>query len=167
MIIEPYKIGFVYLLQAYDRYGRLKWQEKLYNLIPTAGLNYIVSAAMAGGSQYSTWYIGLSETAYAPVAGETMTTIMTNAPECTAYSGGARKTLTPGAVAAGLYSNTASPAAFVFTSGATIRVGFVSTVATHSSTSGLLISAVQASSPKVMATGETLNVTAGIQLTAA
>lgn len=167
MIIQPYKIGFEYLFQAFDREGRLKWEERLRNLIPTAGLNYIVSAAMAGGAQFSTWYLGLSETAYAPVAGETMTTIMTNAPECTTYAGGARKTLTPGAVAAGLYSNTASPAEFVFSGAATIRVGFMSTVATHASTTGLLISAVQFPSPKVMATGETLKVTAGVQLTAA
>lgn len=166
-LFNRYKVGFVYNFEYIGRDGQVKWRERLENLIPTAGLNYIVSAAMAGGAQYSTWYLGLSATSYAPVAGETMTTLMANVTEFTNYSGTARLAMVPDAVASGLYSNVGTPTEFTFTSTGTIRLGFLSSGSVWSNTSGLLISAVQFSSPRVIETvGDKLRVIAGIELTA-
>lgn len=167
-LLNRCKIGFVYNFEYVDRYGRVKWRERLTNLIPTAGLTYLINAAMTGGSQYDTWYIGLSGTSYAPIAGETMTTLLTNAPEFTNYSNAARVTLVPDVVSAGLYANTDSPAEFTFTGTGSIALGFLSSNSVKLSTSGLLISAVQFPSPRVIEEiGDKLRVVAGIELTAA
>ena len=167
-LLNMCKVGFVYNFEYVDRFGRVKWSERLTNLIPNAGLTYIVNAAMAGGSQYDTWYIGLSGTSYTPVAGETMATLLTNAPEFTNYSNAARVTLVPDVVSDGLYVNAGTPAEFTFTGTGSIALGFLSSNSVKLSTGGLLISAVQFPSPRVIEeVGDKLRVIAGIELTAA
>ena len=166
-LFSTMKAGFVYYLVCRDKHGIIKWKTKERNLIPLVGVNYIVGAAMAGVSQYTSWYMGLSETSYTPVAAETLATLLVNAPECQKYSGGQRKLLSPDTVSDGVYANITTPAEFVFTSSASIKLLFISTGITQLNTTGLLISVVQLSSPKVAAVGETVTAMAGMQLTAA
>ncbi len=165
--IESCGIGFWYKLECLDSFGKRKWVQVQSNLIPTAGLNYLVSAGMDSGAQYSTWYLMLSETAYAPLATDTMTTLLAAAPECTKYDEGARVAIVPGAVADGLYSNTASPAVFTFNASATVRIAAITSNSVWDNTTGLLLSATQIVVPKALEDTDILNITAGLQLTAA
>ena len=164
--IERRKIGFQYLLRCFDETGRCKWVQVLENLIPIPGLNYLISSGLDGGAQYSTWYIGMSETAYAPLAADTMVSLLLAAPECKSYDEGARVAVVPDAVASGLYSNTASPAVFTFNATATVRVVFIASNSVWDSTTGLLLSATQIAVPKAVEDTDILHVTAGLQLTA-
>ncbi len=166
-LFSAVKVGFVYYLVCRDKHGIIKWKTTEHNLIPSAGVDYIVGAAMGGISQYTSWYMGLSETSYPPVAAETMLSLMINAPECQKYSGGQRKILTPGPISDGIYANIGAPAEFTFTSSANIKLLFISTGIAQLSTTGLLISVVQLSSPKVADVGNTVTALAGMQLTAA
>ena len=163
-MIEKYKIGFVYHLTGL-RDGKVIWEETIKNIIPSVGIDYLLTSSMAGGSQYTSWYIGLSETAYSPVSADTMASLLTNAPECTNYSGGARVTLTADAVSGGLFSNAGTPAVFDFTVDSTIKLVFITSDSVQLSTTGLLVSAVALPSPKTLGVGESSRVIAGLQLT--
>ena len=58
-MIETFNPHFVYTFRCFDRHNNLCWEWTEKNLIPTAGRDYIVAAALSGGSQFSTWYISL------------------------------------------------------------------------------------------------------------
>lgn len=158
------KIGFVYTFQHFDEDMHLvdEWSE--HNLVPTEGMNYILNAALAGGSASSTWYIGLFSGNYTPVIGDTMATFPGNATEFTGYTNSTRGTLTAGAVASGAWSNTASPFDFTFNASGTIYGAFLSSVSTKSATTGTLLSATRFAASKTVGSGEILRVTAGITL---
>ena len=159
-------LGFVYRYECIDKDGNVKWTMREENLIPDVGRDYFLNAGLNGGTQYSTWYIGLYEANRTPVSADTMTSLIADCQESTSYTttGNARLTLNDDALSAGVWSNVGSPAEFTFTASKTIYGGFVSSNATRSSTSGLLLSAVKNSSPKTIETGEILRVTAGLSL---
>jgi hypothetical protein len=164
---ELARIGFVYDLTCIGRDGQVKWHERVENLIPNVGRDYILSSALLGGSQLTSWFIGLYENARTPVAADTMTTLIADCGELTTYTteGTNRLTLTPDALSGGVFSNLGTPADFVFTADRTVRGGFISSNATRGATVGTLLSAVQLSTPKAITTGETLQVVAGLSLT--
>lgn len=165
-MVERYRVGFVYNLKCM-RGNRTIWEETVHNIIPSAGIDYIVGAAMNGVAQVSSWFIGISETSYAPIASDTMTTLLTNAPESQAYSSTTRVQLIADAIASGTYVNTSSPAFLDFTVDATVRLVFISSSAVQLSTSGLLVSAVALPSPKICQAGDSLKIITGLQLQAA
>ena len=139
--------------------------EEVHNIIPDQGRDYLLNAGLLLGSQFNSWFIGLYEGSYAPVAGDTMATFVASATEITAaYSEAARVALVPDALAAGVYVNAASPAVFTFTAEKTVRGGFISSGSVKGGTTGILLSAVLSSSPKVVAAGESLRVTSGLSL---
>jgi len=161
--IDNTKIGFKYRFECYDTDGNLKWEFTEENLIPDAGRDYLLNAGLNAGAQFSTWYIGLYSGNYAPVAGDTAATFPASATEITTAYTGDRHALTPDALLAGVWVNSVAPAIFVFVDATTtVRGGFISTTATKGGTTGLLLSAVLAPSPKTVLAGESLKVTAGL-----
>lgn len=166
-LIHKGHVGFVYVYECFDAEGNLKWSEREENIIPDVGRDYILTAALLSGTQLPNWYIGIYENVRVPLTGDTMTTLMADCGEITTYtsSGSLRLALTPDALSAGVFSNLSNKAEFVFTSAKTVRGGFIASSAAQGSTSGTLLSAVSNSSPKVVAAGETLSVTAGLSLT--
>jgi len=52
-IFEKHKVGFVYLFECFDKNGKLKWREKIGNIIPDVGLDYLLEAALAGATRYA------------------------------------------------------------------------------------------------------------------
>lgn len=165
---ELARIGFVYDLTCIARDGKVKWRERVHNLIPDVGRDYILNAALLAGSQLSSWYIGLYENARTPVAADTMALLIADCGELTTYTnvGGNRLALTPDALSGGVFSNAGTPAQFAFTADRTVRGGFIASSAPQLGTTGTLLSAVLLGSPKAIETGETLEVVAGLSLTA-
>lgn len=166
-MIERHKAGFIYTLEHIGADGKLIDTIDVRNLIPTVGLNYLLEAALRGGSQYSSWYLGLYSTAYTPVAGDTLATFIAACGENTAYTGTARQAVTLPAISGGATSTVSSPNTFAFTSSETITGAFIASSSVWESTTGLLISAVEFPSAKSLATGETLRVPVGFGLTSA
>lgn len=156
--------GFIYIVECIGVDGKVKWTERVHNIIPSAGWDYFLSAALAGGSRYTSWYIGLYQNAYAPVSTETMATLAANGSENIDYTETTREIFTADAISGGLFTNYDNPAEFNFTSSETLRGGFICSDSTKGGTSGLLLSAAQFSSPKSVVSGEALVVKAGIQL---
>lgn len=159
------RIGFEYKFECFGADGRLKWGFTEHNIIPNEGRDYILNAALLLGPQFSNWYIGLYEGAHAPQATDTMAGFVAAATEiATAYNEAARPALTHDALAGGVYANSASPAVFTFNAPKTVRGGFISSGAVKGGTTGILLSAVLAPSPKDVIAGDQLRVTAGLSL---
>ena len=160
-------LGFVYVYECFDRDRKLKWATREENVIPDVGRDYILNAALNGGTQFSAWYIGLYEADRTPLVGDTMTTLLADCQEIVTYTsaGSLRLALTPDALSGGVWSNLGGKAEFTFTAGKTVRGGFVTAAAAQGGTTGPLLSAVKNTSPKVVESGEILRVTAGLSLT--
>lgn len=153
---------FHYRMECRDKKGNLKWVEDFDNLVTTVGKNDLLDKYFAGSAYTAAWYIGLvdnaSWTAFA--AGDTMSS-HAGWIENTAYSQGARPTLSFSAASAG--SKAASAAAFTISgaSGGTddIKGAFITTVSTKGGTTGILYSAGAFSAVRTVNDGDTLNVT--------
>lgn len=167
-MIDKRKIGFTYTVEIVRADGTVRESETIDNLIPDVGLTYLLTAAMAGGSQAAAWYIGVFGNSRAPLPGDTLTTFLADAGELTSYTttGGERLPLVADPIANGVYSNDGTRAVFTFPTGATVRGGFISSNALQGGTTGTFLSATLFTSPKIPEAGEAVRVLAGLSLTA-
>jgi hypothetical protein len=154
------RMGFTYTVE-HIRGGVVIDRETVHNLMPTQGLNLVQSILFKATAVPATWYIGLFEGNYTPLAADTAATFVASATECTAYDEATRVAFVPGTVSAGALDNAASRAEFTFNATKTVYGGFISSISTKSSTSGSLLSAVKFASPKSLTSGDVLRVTAG------
>ncbi len=90
--------------------GSIRWVEEYDNLVVNEGLDYLLEAGLADGTQQSNWYVGLLGSSPSPAAGWTKTEV--GAADFTAYSEATLPAWTPGAVSGQSVSNTASKASF-------------------------------------------------------
>jgi hypothetical protein len=158
-------IGFIYRFEHLSEHGDVLSDDENKNIIPDQGRDYIIAAAMLFGSQFSSWYCGLYEGGYSPQTSDTMATFVASSTEITtAYSEATRGLIVPDAPGGGLYINAATPLVFTFTAATTVRGGFISSGSVKGGTTGILLSAVLASSPKTVAAGESLRVTTGFSI---
>jgi hypothetical protein len=156
--------GFEYLVELI-RNGEVVDSEVVHNLLPTEGINYLLSAGLKGGSQVTTWYIGLFEGNYVPQSTDTAATFPGLATECTGYSEAARVEWVEGSVAAGTVNNSASRAEFTSNALKTIYGGFITSNPNKGAATGTLLSVVRFSSPKTFELDSVLRVTAGFTMT--
>lgn len=156
--------GFDYLVEVIGKDGKVRDTEHVHNLMPTEGLNYVLGAALKGAAQITAFYVGLYEGNYTPVAGDTAAAFSVSATESTAYAEATRVALTLGSVVSGAADNSAARAEFTADATKTFYGGFISSSNAKGSSSGVLVSAVRFASPKVLASGEILRVTAGFVL---
>lgn len=162
---ESKKIGFIYIVEHIGVDGKIKSVETVKNIIPTVGLNYMLEASLRNDSQMTNWYIGLYTASRTPVATDTMTTLIADCVESNNYGDTVNRSLvTFPVVASGATTTSASPNSLTFATGETVTGGFITSGITIGSNSGLLLSAVEFSSPKVLAAGEILRVPVGISL---
>jgi len=131
------------------------------NLVVNQGLNYLLGAALAGGSQITTWYIGLFSGNYTVLASDTASGIAAAATEVTAYVAGARQTWTPNSSSPSgqSTSNSSAQASYTFNGSVTLYGAFLISSATISGTGGTLFSGAQFGSSKSVVSGDILNLT--------
>jgi hypothetical protein len=129
------------------------------NITVNQGLDSTLNVVFNAASQITTWYIGLFQGNYTPVAADTAATIATNSSEFTAYSGGVRPTFVTVTSTAQLITNTASKATFTFTSGGTLYGAFLVSSSTLNGTGGTLMSAARFASSRVVYTADQLLLT--------
>jgi hypothetical protein len=127
-----------YKVEAFDRYGNLKWVEEFDNLVVTAGLNDSLDKHFKGSSYTAAWYVGLTDGTPTFAAGDTMAS-HGGWVEVEDYDEANRQTLTLGTVSGGSVDNSASKATFTIdTNGTTIGGAFVTTSNTKGGTTGIL-----------------------------
>jgi len=147
-----------YDVECYDKDGNLKWVDGFDNLVVNTGLDDILNKYFKGSSYTAAHYVGLKG-AGTIAAADTMASHAGWA-ESTAYSEGARQTLTLGSVSGQSVSNSASKAVFSINGTATIAGAFLATDSTKGGTSGTLYGAGDFSGSRSVESGDTLNVTA-------
>ena len=130
------------------------WKEK--NIVVNTGLNYILDAALSGGTVNTTHYVGLFSNNYTPIA----STLVTNLTEVNAkYNELTRPTWTEAGASSQSISNSASPAAFTFNASETIYGAFLISNNTKGGTTGTLIAASKFASARSVIAADVINVT--------
>lgn len=140
-------------------------RETVRNIIPTEGLNHILSVICNAGSQVTTWYIGLFEANYTPIAADTMAGFPAASTECTAYDESVRQTWVESTPSGGSTTNSASKAEFTINATKTLYGGFLSSSSVKSGTSGVLLSAAKFGTAKAVVDDDIARVTATLSLT--
>jgi hypothetical protein len=157
------KLGGVFNVQCFDADGNLKWEDTFHNLVVNEGLQDLNNKYFKGVTYTAAWFLGLvtgpgSGTVFA--AGDTLASHI-GWTEFTDYSGN-RKAVTfgtPTLADPSVISNSASPSQFVISgAGGTVAGAFLASVATG--TSGILFSEGDfTGGDKIVASGDTVNVT--------
>jgi len=148
-----------YLIECFDKFGKLKWTDEIYNLITNVGLNDVLTNYLKGSAYTAAFYVGLTDGTPTVAAADTMASHAGWA-EVVAYSEATRAVLTLGTVANQSVDNSASKASFSITGTATVGGAFINTVSTKSGTTGTLYGVGAFSGGnKSVANGDTLNVT--------
>ena len=148
--------------------GEIKWTEEWDNLVTDAGLDHALDTELSGGTQVTTWYVGLTDGTPTAAAGDTMSSHAGWA-EVVAYTEAARVTWADGGVSSQSVDNSASTATFSINANSTTVGGaFLTSVNTKSGTTGTLY-AVGAftAGDKSLDSGDTLDVTATFTAAAA
>lgn len=153
-------------IECRGRDGKLKWTDHFKNLVTNEGLNHLLDVTLSGGTQDTTWFVGLMDGTPTAAATDTLAS-HAGWTEVTAYDEGARVAWSDGGVSSQSVSNSASPAVFtISTNGTTIGGAFLSGVA--SGTSGILYAAGAFSAgDKSLDDGDSLSVTATFTAAAA
>lgn len=153
------KLGGVFEIVCMDRDGRIKWRETAHNLVTNEGLNQMLNVQLHGTTQVSPWYVGLKG-AGTVAAGDTLAS-HAGWSEITDYTGDRQEYVEAEASSQSI-TNSANKASFAITGTVTVAGAFLATVA--SGTAGILLCAVDFSSSKNLASGDTLDVTYTIPL---
>lgn len=156
--------GFEYLIELV-RNGVVIDSEVVHNLLPVEGINHILNTVFKNSAPVATWYIGLYEGNYTPTSLDVAATFPGTATETTTYVAATRAEWVEGTVVTGAVNNSASRAEFTSNANKTVYGGFISSVASKSSTGGVLMSVVRFSSPKQFDLDTVLRVSAGFTLT--
>lgn len=111
------------------------------NLVTNAGLDYLLSAGLDGGSQITTWYLGLIDDSPTVAAGDTMAS-HAGWVEVTAYDEANRQTWTGGTVSGQSVDNVGNEATFTISADSTdIGGAFLVSNNTKGGTTGTLYAA--------------------------
>lgn len=134
-----------------------EWED--HNLVVNEGLNSLLGIMFHGDSQIGTWYIGLFEGNYTPLATVTAATITAVSTECTAYDEATRVEYNEAAAAAQSITNSANKATFTFNATKTIYGAFLVSASAKSATSGTLFSAARFATSKAVVDDDQLLLT--------
>lgn len=90
--------------------GGLKWEEQYQNIIVNEGLDHVLDVVLSGGTQDTSWFVGLLAASPSPLAAWTATEIGSN--DFVSYDEATLQAFTDGGVSSQSVSNSASPATF-------------------------------------------------------
>lgn len=130
------------------RDGKVIDQFSCPNIVVNEGLNALLGIMFNAATQVTTWYCGLFEANYTPVAGVTAATITSASTETTAYDEATRVAYVEAAPASQSITNSASRATFTFNATKTIYGAFLVSNNTKSGTTGTLFSAAKFATAK-------------------
>ena len=129
------------------------------NIVTNEGLNHILNTTFNGGTQITTWYLGLFEGNYTPVSTVTAATITAASTESTAYDEAARQEFMEALSTAQSTTNVANKATFTMSASKTLYGAFLVSASAKSATSGTLLSAARFGAAKTVVDDDQLLVT--------
>jgi len=108
---EGARVKGVWEIECRGPDGRLKWRERIDNLVVNEGLDELLNATLAGQGDTTTWYVGLLASSPSPAAGWTKTEV--GGADFVAYTEATLQTWTPNGAASGQsVTNSSSKAQF-------------------------------------------------------
>lgn len=134
-----------------------EWED--HNIVVNEGLNSLLGIYFHGDTQITTWYIGVFEGNYTPVATVTAATITSASTESTAYDETTRVEYNEAAAASQSITNSANKATFTFNATKTIYGAFLVSASAKSATTGTLFSAARFSASKSVVAADQLLLT--------
>lgn len=157
------KLGFTFEV-IHRRAGLILSVERVHNIMPIEGINSMFDVHFHAAPQITTWYVGIYEGDFTPVATTTMALLPAAAVETTTYTPVTRPVWEEAAPAAGSISNAAAEALFTMTADKTLFGAFLASSPVKGNTSGPLASATRFTTPKVTAIGDEIFVTVPFDL---
>ncbi len=158
---EKIRIKQCYLVECFNKDGKLKWQDEFDNLVVTTGRDKYLDATLKTGLTTPLWYVGLVD--YTPTPSYVPGDIMSSHAgwvETVPYSNGTRPAFTPGTITSGSVDNSASKAVFNINATETIAGCFMADNSTKSGTTGTLLGEGSfTAGDRAVQTGATPNVT--------
>lgn len=154
--------GFKWDLEVLDVDGSVIERETNNNLIPSAGMNFLVRAPFGDVSPISTFYLGLFRGNYVPSPGTTAADIPSNMIEFVDYAETARPAWDRSFNNSASMDNNMSKASYTATQDRTIYGAFLVSEPGKGGNTGLVLSCVRFASPKQVSVGQTINLTGGI-----
>jgi hypothetical protein len=120
--------------------GGQKWVEEYENIVVNEGLDHVLDVILSGGTQDTTWFVGLLAATPSPLATWTATQIASN--DFVAYDESTLQAFTDGGVSGQSLSNSASPATFtISTNSSSIGGAYLIGTNAKSTPAGTLYSA--------------------------
>lgn len=113
------------------------------NIVVNEGLNHLLNTEFNAGTPVTSWFIGIFQGNYTPVATDTAANIAANSTECSSYTSPTRPAWTPAAASAQSITNSGSPATFTFNASQAVYGAFLISNSTIAGTAGVLFSAAQ------------------------
>lgn len=156
---EPLIEG-IWHVECLDPDGTLAWEENVHNMVTTAGFNYLLDAGFVGGTQISTWYLGLIT--YAATTALAKSDTMASHigwTEFTSYSEATRQQWTVGAASGGSNTNTAAISTTINATGSQLYGAFICSTNTKGNASGTLWSTLAFSTTRYPTSGQVLRFT--------
>lgn len=141
------------------RDGKVIEQFEDHNLVVNEGLDSLINIMLHAGTQITSWYIGLFEGNYTPVATVTAATIASAATESTAYNETTRQLYNNAASSGQSTTNSANKATFTINATKTMYGAFLISNSTKSGTTGTLFAAAAFSTAKSVVSGDQLLLT--------
>lgn len=146
--------------------GRPRWRFRIRNAATDAGLNDLLSAGFAAGTQRPAWYLGLIDNdGFSAIPATDTLSSHPGWTEVTAYTSATRPQWTPLSVAGKLVQNT-SVVNFTMNATKTLRGIFVASDSTKGGTSGILWATALLPSTQQVVNSQVVKVTYGVQATA-
>ncbi len=166
--IQDVQVMGHWVIEHRDKHGNLKERDEYDNLVTNAGLNDLLDVYLSGGTQTTTWYVGLTDGTPTVAAGDTMSS-HAGWTEVTAYDEAVRQTWTDGGVSSQSVDNSGSPSVFtISTNSTTVGGAFLTSVSTKGGTTGVLYAAgAFGAGDKSLDDNDTLSVTATFTAAAA
>lgn len=158
MPLNKLEVGGKFIVE-HRRQGELLSIEETPNIVVNEGLNSILDIMFHGATQITTWYIGIFEGNYNPVATVTAATIASASTESTAYDESSRVEYNEAAATGQSITNAANKATFSMNASKTIYGAFLVSASAKSATTGTLFAASKFASSKAVSNGDELLVT--------
>jgi hypothetical protein len=165
-----------FVIECYDKDGKIKWIDESKNLVVNVGLQYMAGSALTSTAQITTWYVGLygAGASNTPAATDTMSshagwTEVTDYSESTRVAATfAAATLPTGSGNPSVVTNSASKAQFTMNATTTVGGAFLTSNNTKGGTTGTLFSAKDFDSPgdRSVVSGDVVLVTYTFSLSA-
>lgn len=152
------KLAGLWEFECLNPDGSVAWRHLIPNGPTTAALNALLEAFFAGGSQVTTWYIGLIDaTGFEAFAAADTPASHAGWSEWTSYTQSTRQEWVDGTAAGGIKTSTTA-ASFTVLSNGTVHGGFLISDSTKGGTTGTLWATGALTNPEAVTIGQTIRV---------